>query len=250
MRYMFFSLLELLILTVLGSCKDYTKPLNETTNADSIVTHPKMSVADAEKYMFTKESDYQPAMGIAIDLNGKSNKGVLFKETKNYLDQYSIEKALVCWLEKKQHTEGSTFSFNWGHTPIDTLYVDDFNIDEEGNLYCTKDVMQAIEFDYLWCSVIADVLAGEMKDQQIVMCCRKNLQKADDFLNTIRTNWKSCKKHNTIPHTPFIYVYPFCKTRIVYMEHLQRNAIYSFNGYSFCDARQQKLLYVVEEFNF
>lgn len=245
--YDFFLYGTITIVITLMSCGNSTGQAIGASNVDSLNV-PQLSVTDAEDQMFYKISDYTPA--INVSLNTEQNIGEYYQATKDYLDEFSITNALVNWINQKTKKPSHQMGLYWDNTPIDTLFFDDFEFDEKGFLGSQKEIIQIIDYDVMWCSIISEALTGEERDQQIVQRCRTNLQNAEALTNAIHDALDSYGNQTQAPHAPLIYVFSFQESIMVYMEHLQREAFYMFTGYAFYDALHPRLLYVVEEFNF
>ena len=195
----------LIMVTYLMSCGKSIEKI-KTSNTDSI-SMSQMSVQDAEEKMFYKMSSFQPT--ISVELNAQNNKGDVYHSTRDYLENNGIKNALVDWLIQKSKVPQHQTTIYWDNTPIDTLFLDDFEFDENGFLGTKKEIIQVLDYDITWCSIISEALYDEPRDQQIVKRCKTSRQNAEFLMDYIQKALESYKNQKHTPHIPLIYVYSF-----------------------------------------
>lgn len=214
----------------------------ESPKADSI---KKMSIEEAEANMFLKRSDYNPFFSQSLSNN---YRGDVFLQIQTLLDDNSLVTILSDIINKETGVPEKVYSLVVQEEPIDTLYLDDFKVVGD-NIGSEQEIIKLIAYDRLWCTMLSDALSDVKKYEPFVKTCQNNIKQQDDFFNKVKTEISKYDNQN-VPHIPFILVHQFTQCLSIYLEALGRNANYFFTGYSFQLTSDNKIQYIVEEFDF
>lgn len=235
----------MLCAAVLASCGNNPHAANndnETPETDSV---KRMSIEDAEAHMFAKQSEYNPSLSLSLTDN---YQGEVFLQIQTLLNENSLVAVLSDIISKETGVEEKMYSLVVQEEPIDTLYLDDFEV-SDGKMGFKQEIAKVIIFDQLWCTVLSDALLNVKKYEPFVKTCQNNIKHQETFLDKIDTEINKYENQD-IPHVPLILVYQFSQFLSIYSEQLGRNANYLFTGYSFQFTDDNQVQYIVEEFNF
>lgn len=204
----------------------------------------RMSVEQAEANMFTKQSEYNPAFSQSLS---EDYRGDVYVQIQTSLKNNSLVSVLSDMINEETGVNDKLYSLNVQEEPVDTLFFDDFDI-KDGNLGTQQEIIEVVSFDKLWCSVLSDALSGVKKDEKFVSVCKSNIDRHEEFFQTLKE--KIQNNANGSHHVPILYIYRFSQFLSIYLESIQRPANYIFTGYSFVYADNMKVGCVVEEFDF
>ena len=240
---------KFLVIPLLGmlflSCGQ--KPASSSTSesrSENNDTTKRMPVEQAEANMFTKQSEYNPAFFQSLS---EDYRGDIYLQIQASLESNSLVSVLSDMINEETGVKEKMYSLNVQEEPVDTLFLDDFKI-EEGNIGTQQEIIEVISYDKLWCGVLSDALKGIEKDNKFVKVCKTNLERHEEFFQTLKRKIQS--NTSGAQHIPVLYVYRFSQFLSIYLESIQRPANYFFTGYSFVYADDMKLGCVVEEFDF
>lgn len=207
-------------------------------------TTKRMPVDQAEANMFTKQSEYSPTFSQSLS---EDYRGDIYLQIQASLESNSLVSVLSDMINEETGVKGKMYSLNVQEEPVDTLFLDDFEI-KDGNLGTQQEIIEVISYDKLWCGVLSDALEGIEKDKKFVKVCKANLDRHEEFFQTLKRKIQS--NAGGSQHVPVLYVYRFSQFLSIYLESTQRPANYFFTGYSFVFADDMQIGCVVEEFNF
>ena len=109
-----------------------------------------MSIDEAKKEMVTKLSDYE--LSLFVEKNS-STEGVIDSLVKKSLEENSIVSSLIRWFNPNEPPQN--ISLFGDEIPVDTLFLDDFEIDVDGNIGCRKAIISTVIYDRSWCSALS-----------------------------------------------------------------------------------------------
>lgn len=230
---------------VLFACKNTTR--DQIYDSDSTIVSQIMNVEEAKEKIYYKSSELQ--LPQTILLNQDNNHGSIYSATVNYLKENSILRAVLKFMTKDPSTQEEGFSFFWNNTPIDTLYLDDFVMDKNGNIGCKKKTVEIILYDKMWCSVLSEALQKEVAYGEFVTRCKNSIVGDEKIFEICSSALEQCKQEKEIPHIPLFYLYSFAMHVHVYMDHLQGISNYIFNGFTFYDVKNKKTAHTIEEYD-
>ena len=225
----------------LFACQNTTK--GQICDSDS--TSKTMSVEEAKNRIYYKSSELE--LPQTILLNQNNNHGDIYAATVNYLKKNSILCAVLKFITKDPFSQEGGTSLFWNNTPIDTLYLDDFVIDKDGNIGCKKKAVEIVQYDKMWCSVLFKALQKEPEYGEFVTRCKNSIVGDENIFESCSSALEQCKQE--IPHIPLFYLYSFVIHVNVYMDHLQCNSNYMFDGFTFYDVKNKKIAHVIEEYD-
>lgn len=215
--------------------------------SDTTIVSKIMSVDEAKERIYYKSTELQ--LSQTILLNQDNNHGNIYFSTVNFLKDNSILCAVLKFMTKDPFAQEEGISFFWNSTPIDTLYLDDFLMDKDGNIGCKKKTVELIMYDKMWCSVLSEALQKEEEYGEFVTRCKNSIVGDEKIFEICSSALEQCKQETEIPHIPLFYLYSFAMHVNVYMNHLQRISNYIFDGFTFYDVKNKKIAHVIEEYD-
>lgn len=229
----------------LFACQNTTK--GQICDSDSTKASKTMSVEEAKNRIYYKSSELE--LSQTILLNQDNNHGDIYAATVNYLKENSILCAVLKFITKDPSAQEGGISFFWNNMPIDTLYLDDFVIDKDGNIGCKKKTVEIVLYDKMWCSVLFKALQKEPEYGEFVTRCKNSIVGDENIFEICSSALEQCKQEKEIPHIPLFYLYSFVRHVNVYMDHLHSNSNYMFDGFTFYDVKNKKIAHVIEEYD-
>ena len=240
-----YILFALYVACAFFACKNTTK--GQIYDSDSTKVSEIMSVEEAKERIYYKRSELQ--LSQTILLNQDNNHGNIYSATVNYLKENSILCTVLKFITKDPSAQEGGISFFWNNTPIDTLYIDDFVMDKDGNIGCKKKSVEIILYDKMWCSVLSEALQNEAEYGEFVTRCNNSIVGDDKIFEICSSALEQCKQGKEIPHIPLFYLYSFATHVHVYMDHLQGISNYMFYAFTFYDVKNKKIVHAIEEYD-
>lgn len=227
------------------ACQNTTK--SQTNDTDSVNVSNTMSVDEAKNRIYYKSSELH--LSQTVVLNQDNNHGAIYSATVDFLKKNSILRTVIKYISKDSSAQDGGVSLLWNNTPIDTLYLDDFVMDKDGNIGCKKKSIEIIIYDKMWCSALSEALQKEPTYFEFVTRC-KNSVGGDNYIFEICSSaLEQCKQEKGIPHIPLFYLYSFVINVNVYIDHLGRDSNYMFDGFTFYDVKNKAIAHVIEEYD-